>query len=68
VKSIIETYSGTIWVESELGKGSTFRFTINGKYMNGAAPMTSAADDDQTEADAPPIGSEPEGQRQPAAA
>ena len=32
VKSIIETYSGTIWVESELGEGSTFRFTINGKY------------------------------------
>jgi signal transduction histidine kinase len=37
VKSIIETYSGTIWVESELGKGSTFRFTINGKYLNGGS-------------------------------
>lgn len=33
VRSIIETYSGTIWVESELGAGSTFRFTINGKYV-----------------------------------
>ena len=33
VKSIIETYNGTIWVESELGRGSTFRFTINGKYV-----------------------------------
>lgn len=33
VKSIIETYSGRIWVESELGKGSTFRFTINGQYV-----------------------------------
>jgi len=36
VKSIIETYSGTIWVESRLGAGSTFRFTINGKYLAGS--------------------------------
>ena len=34
VKSIVETYSGTIWVESRLGRGSTFRFTINGKYVS----------------------------------
>ena len=40
VKSIIETYSGTIWVESELGKGSTFRFTINGKYVPSSSPIT----------------------------
>lgn len=33
VKSIIETYSGTIWVESRIGEGSTFRFTINGKFL-----------------------------------
>jgi signal transduction histidine kinase len=33
VKSIIETYNGTIWVESKVGEGSTFRFTINGKYV-----------------------------------
>jgi signal transduction histidine kinase len=33
VKSIIETYNGSIWVESELGRGSTFRFTMNGKYV-----------------------------------
>jgi signal transduction histidine kinase len=33
VKSIVETYSGSIWVESELGKGSTFRFTVNGQHV-----------------------------------
>jgi signal transduction histidine kinase len=33
VKSIIETYSGSIWVESKFGEGSTFHFTINGKYV-----------------------------------
>jgi signal transduction histidine kinase len=33
VKSIIEMYSGSIWVESVFGEGSTFFFTINGKYV-----------------------------------
>lgn len=33
VKSIIEMYSGRIWVESVLGEGSTFRFTINGRHV-----------------------------------
>lgn len=33
VKSIVETYGGSIRVESELGKGSTFRFTVNGQYV-----------------------------------
>jgi signal transduction histidine kinase len=37
VKSIIETYSGSIWVESEVGKGSSFRFTINGQHLAAAA-------------------------------
>jgi signal transduction histidine kinase len=33
VKSIVETYSGSIWAESTAGKGSTFRFTVNGEYV-----------------------------------
>ena len=33
VKSIVETYSGKIWVESKLGEGTTFRFTLNGQYV-----------------------------------
>ena len=33
VKSIVETYNGKIWVESKLGEGTTFRFTINGKNL-----------------------------------
>jgi signal transduction histidine kinase len=33
VKSIIETYGGQIDVDSQLGRGCTFRFTIGGQYL-----------------------------------
>ena len=33
VKAIVEMYNGTIWVESTVGQGSTFRFTVNGQFV-----------------------------------
>jgi signal transduction histidine kinase len=35
VKSIVETYSGNIWVESKPAKGSKFVFTLNGRHLAG---------------------------------
>jgi signal transduction histidine kinase len=42
VKSIVETYNGSIWIESRLGEGSTFRFTINGMYVMGGRTAAGA--------------------------
>ena len=42
VKSIGETSHGSIWVESRPGKGSTFRFTVNGQFVLPAAPAGEA--------------------------
>lgn len=42
VKSIIETYNGTISVQSAPGKGSTFKFTINGQYVPEAVRLSKA--------------------------
>ena len=51
VKSIIETYHGTIWVESMFGKGSTFRFTIGGQhvYTGGEVVEVPATDNDPSD-------------------
>ncbi len=45
VKSIIETYSGAIRVESTVGQGTTFRFTIDHKHLfDGTAPPHQLSD------------------------
>jgi signal transduction histidine kinase len=42
VKSILENYNGRIWVESEPGRGSRFRFTVNGRFVAAEAAIGKA--------------------------
>lgn len=41
VKAIVESYGGRIWVESELGQGSAFHFTLRGQAA--ALPVETVA-------------------------
>jgi hypothetical protein len=49
VKSIIETYNGMISVESQVGRGSTFRFSIAGDYVPVLAQAQASLTDDPSQ-------------------
>jgi signal transduction histidine kinase len=49
VKSIVETYNGTVRVESKPGAGSTFYFTISGEFVAAVSLKKHAAETHQME-------------------
>ena len=46
VKSLVEAHGGNVWVESEMGNGSTFNFLL---------PISEQYDDPWLEVDIPPL-------------
>jgi signal transduction histidine kinase len=48
-KRIVELMQGTIWIESELGKGAKFIFTVKAKKGADNADKASSSDSDETD-------------------